>query len=231
MKHLLIDYENIQPVDFSWIDGENYHVWLFLGVRQQKLPFSLLESLLDIPRNQVHLVKMKQAGKNSLDFCLSFYIGMITATYPNAVIEILSDDSGYDILLRHLQANLTSISVSRLSKEAVIKAELPQQCTTLGANLTKGEEAYKQAKKLISSLEEQYRPRNLNSLKNYLRSRLRIDDANIVNIVVENLVVEKVFTVTKPSGSIAYKDSSKKTKNLKNLKQNQPNKKIGSSHE
>lgn len=39
MKHILIDFENVQPEasQLSGVDDENCHIWLFLGKMQQKL--------------------------------------------------------------------------------------------------------------------------------------------------------------------------------------------------
>ena len=75
MKHILIDYENIQPKNFEGIGTDACHVWLFLGINQQKnLPLELVETLLKFDNKNVHIIKMQHAGKNALDFYLSFYL-------------------------------------------------------------------------------------------------------------------------------------------------------------
>ena len=75
MKHILIDYENIQPKSFDNVEVAQCHVWLFLGVNQQKsLPLELVETLLRFDNKNVHIIKMQHAGKNALDFYLSFYL-------------------------------------------------------------------------------------------------------------------------------------------------------------
>ena len=48
MKHILIDFENVQPEasQLSGVGEENCHIWLFLGKLQQKtLSVELCEAL------------------------------------------------------------------------------------------------------------------------------------------------------------------------------------------
>lgn len=73
MKHILIDYENVQPKSFDNIETKDCHIWLFLGVNQQKsLPLELVETLLRFDNEKTHIIKMQHVGKNALDFYLSF---------------------------------------------------------------------------------------------------------------------------------------------------------------
>ena len=56
MKHLLIDFENVQPQNLDKLPTEGTHIWLFLGVQQKVLP-SLVKSLLRFGE-RVHLVQL-----------------------------------------------------------------------------------------------------------------------------------------------------------------------------
>lgn len=115
MKHILIDYENIQPKSFDNVEGNECHVWLFLGINQQKsLPLELVETLLRFDNKNVHIIKMQHAGKNALDFYLSFYLGKISEIDPSADVCILARDSGYDILVEHLNSAYEGMNVKRL---------------------------------------------------------------------------------------------------------------------
>lgn len=210
MNHLLIDYENIQPTDLSWVDVSSYHVWLFLGVYQQKhLPLHLIEFLLSLPREQVHLIKMQNTGKNSLDFCLSFHVGRIVEREPDAVIKVLSDDCDYDALLKHLKTNIPSLKISRIGRRSLSNHKAPSN-KKAGKNEIKDEialKAYQIAASRISK-QEKARPRQLTSLRNFLRSHLQAINANsdIIEIVVETLVERRVITIA-PSNKITYLDS------------------------
>ena len=116
MKHILIDYENIQPKSFDGIEAKDCHVWLFLGVNQQKsLPLELVETLLGFNNENIHIIKMQHAGKNALDFYLSFYLGKISEIDPKADVCILARDSGYDILVEHLNSAYDGINIVRLA--------------------------------------------------------------------------------------------------------------------
>jgi len=115
MKHILIDYENIQPKSFDNVEVDECHVWLFLGINQQKsLPLELVENLLRFDNENVHIIKMQHAGKNALDFYLSFYLGKISEIDPSADVCILARDSGYDILVEHLNSAYDGMSIMRL---------------------------------------------------------------------------------------------------------------------
>lgn len=114
MKHILIDYENIQPKKIDEVETEDCHIWLFLGVNQQKtLPLALVETLLKFDNKYVHIIKMQHSGKNALDFYLSFYLGKISEIDSKADICILARDSGYDVLVEHLNNAYDGITIMR----------------------------------------------------------------------------------------------------------------------
>ena len=116
MKHILIDYENIQPKHFDGIEINACHVWLFLGINQQRsLPLELVETLLRFDNKKVHIIKMQHAGKNALDFYLSFYLGKISEIDPQANICIIARDSGYDVLVEHLNTVYDGLDIVRLA--------------------------------------------------------------------------------------------------------------------
>lgn len=105
MKHILIDFENVQPEaeQLRGLDEENSHIWLFLGKLQQKtLSVELCEALCRFGKN-VHFVRVAKTGKNALDFYLAYYLGKITEQDKEALICILSRDGGFDVLVEHLE--------------------------------------------------------------------------------------------------------------------------------
>ena len=78
------------------------------------LPVSLVKSLLRFGE-RAHLVQLQKTGKNALDFYLSYYLGQITATDPEAQIGILSRDGGYDVLVEHILENQQAKGIVRLA--------------------------------------------------------------------------------------------------------------------
>lgn len=106
MKHILIDFENVQPEpeQLAGLD-DDCHIWLFLGKLQQKtLSLELCEALCRFGKN-VHFVRVAKTGKNALDFYLAYYLGRITEQDKDALVFILSRDGGYDVLVEHLEEN------------------------------------------------------------------------------------------------------------------------------
>ena len=114
MKHLLIDFENVQPQNLDNLPTDGIHIWLFLGAVHKSLPVSLVKSLLRFGE-RTHLVQLQKTGKNALDFYLSYYLGQITATDPEAQIGILSRDGGYDVLVEHILETQQAKGIVRLA--------------------------------------------------------------------------------------------------------------------
>ena len=114
MKHLLIDFENVQPQNLDNLPTDGIHIWLFIGVQHKMLPVSLVKSLLRFGE-RAHLVQLQKTGKNALDFYLSYYLGQITAADPEAQIGILSRDGGYDVLVEHILENRQAKGIVRLA--------------------------------------------------------------------------------------------------------------------
>ena len=114
MKHLLIDFENVQPQNLDNLPTDGIHIWLFIGVQHKMLPVSLVKSLLRFGE-RAHLVQLQKTGKNALDFYLSYYLGQITATDPEAQIGILSRDGGYDVLVEHILETQQAQGIVRLA--------------------------------------------------------------------------------------------------------------------
>jgi len=103
VNYLFIDYENVQPTSFELLKKNPFKILLFIGVKQTKLPIELVTSLHALGKN-VEYVKIKNSGKNALDFHIAFYLGKCIEKNPQAYFHILSKDSGFDILIQHLKA-------------------------------------------------------------------------------------------------------------------------------
>lgn len=133
MKHILIDFENTQPdvAQLHVLNPDDSHIWLFLGKNQQKtLPIELCEALCRFGQ-YVHFIRIAKTGKNALDFYLTYYLGQITAQDKDALICILSRDTGFDILVEHLESTQLCRGIIRLAalEDA---AHLPGTTSTVG---------------------------------------------------------------------------------------------------
>ena len=75
---------------------------IFYGITQKKLPEELVVQAQPLGA-RLKWVKISGQGPNALDFHIAFYLGQELAVNPNSECAILSRDTGFDPLARHLQ--------------------------------------------------------------------------------------------------------------------------------
>jgi hypothetical protein len=109
---ILIDFENVQPKDLTPLRGRPCKIKVFCGANQTKIPTSLVTALLPIGPD-AELVLIQGSGKNALDFHIAYYIGRLSTESPGAVFYIVSNDTGFDPLVRHLKTK--DIACQRVS--------------------------------------------------------------------------------------------------------------------
>jgi hypothetical protein len=99
---LFVDLENVQKIDLSCVPA-GARVMIFYGITQKKLPEELVVQAQPLgPR--LKWVKISGQGPNALDFHIAFYLGQELASRPDSECAILSRDTGFDPLIRHLQS-------------------------------------------------------------------------------------------------------------------------------
>jgi hypothetical protein len=98
---LFVDLENVQKIDLSSIPADT-RVMIFYGITQKKLPEELVVQAQPLG-SRLTWVKISGQGPNALDFHIAFYLGQELAHRPKAECAILSRDTGFDPLVRHLQ--------------------------------------------------------------------------------------------------------------------------------
>ena len=102
-NYVLVDYENVQPADISLLGTGPFKVRVFLGPNQAKIPVGLAAALQALGRDAEYVL-LATAGSNALDFHIAYYVGVLSASEPTAVFHIISKDTGFDPLLKHLKA-------------------------------------------------------------------------------------------------------------------------------
>lgn len=229
LKHLLIDFENVQPQNLDKLPETDTHIWLFLGVNQKNLSVELVKSLLRFGEC-VHLVQLQKSGKNALDFYLSYYLGQITTTDKNAMIGILSRDGGYDVLVEHILVEHQAQDIVRLaslneveeiahiqSSETVVLAEnqsekLPET-TEKVVTETVSLAPYFQAVFRALRQPNAFLPTRLHNLESNLRTHIlrdmlenkNDDDRNkIVNEAINKLKTQKFITIDDERNTVQY---------------------------
>jgi len=78
-------------------------VIVFLGNRQAKLPVDLVMTMQSLGDNAEY-IRIEGNGPNALDFHIAFYIGTLAAKHENIYFHIISKDTGFDPLIRHLKS-------------------------------------------------------------------------------------------------------------------------------
>ncbi len=102
-NYILIDFENVQPKNLEILKDHNFNIIIFVGEKQTKIPFDLAIAMQSLGKNAEY-VKINGNGPNALDFHIAYYIGVISARDQNCYFHIISKDTGFDPLIRHLKA-------------------------------------------------------------------------------------------------------------------------------
>ncbi|MBV5316403.1 MAG: hypothetical protein JZU50_01205 [Desulfobulbaceae bacterium] len=102
-NYVLIDYENVQVKSLALLKGEQFRVRVFLGPNNTKLPVELVLAMQDLGDRGEYVV-LETPGANALDFHIAYYLGALAATDPSGFFHIISKDTGFDSLIKHLKA-------------------------------------------------------------------------------------------------------------------------------
>lgn len=139
-SYIFIDFENVQPKDLALLKGREYKIMIFVGATQAKLPteFAIAAQKLGLA---AEYVQIDGSGRNALDFHIAYYLGSTASAAPSESF-VISKDTGFDPLMRHLKAK--GIACRRLSsigdipglKEVAIKPS-PDPTQRVLANFAK----------------------------------------------------------------------------------------------
>lgn len=115
-KYALIDLENVQPASLNKLKSEGYHLKVFVGASQSKISVELAEKI-QVFGPMAEYIRVQHSGKNALDFHIAFYMGQLASQEPNSQFLVISKDTGYDPLLKHmrelgLKANRSAAAVA-----------------------------------------------------------------------------------------------------------------------
>jgi hypothetical protein len=124
--YIFIDFENVQPRDLALLKGREFKVMIFIGATQAKLPTEFVFAVQALGPVAEYL-QIDGNGRNALDFHIAYYLGRTSAGCPAGESFVISKDTGFDPLMRHLKASgvscrrLTSLGDIPGIKEAAIK--------------------------------------------------------------------------------------------------------------
>lgn len=183
---LLIDFENVQKLDFELINLADTEIAIFVGKSQNRIPFPVVEKTQALGE-RVRWLKIAGDGKNNLDFHIAFELGRLCERSKKDIeLIILSMDSGYDSLMKYI--NDLGIPIKRISNLAELadsKKDLPTSKFTglVVSNLKK--------------IDNQKRPRTSGTLKKHVESLLRDRvNTNEIDLIIEEMFIAGLLTQT-----------------------------------
>jgi len=191
-NYILIDLENVQPKNLEILKGHDFKVIVFVGSKQQKVSFDMAVAMQNLG-NSAEYIKIDGDGPNALDFHIAFYIGQISAKDDNCYFHIISKDSGFDPLIRHL-------------KTKKIYAQREKDITEIPLlKISNSKSPSERVDSIIEFLQLRgnMRPRTLktlsNSINNIFMKKLEVEE---LAGLVEELVKRKV--VVKNGNKVSY---------------------------
>ena len=129
---IFVDLENVHPTDFDLLKGGPFKIKLFLGPNQTNIRVATVKALQPLGE-AAEYIEVATAGKNALDFHIAWYMGMLAAAEPTAFFHVISGDTGFDPLLRHLKSR--KIYAQRCTRIADIPYFAPKPDAALAAQV------------------------------------------------------------------------------------------------
>lgn len=191
-NYVLIDFENVQPKNLEILSRHPFRVLVFVGANQAKVPYELAEAMQRLGRNAEY-IKIAGNGKNALDFHIAFYIGELATKDPTAYFHIISKDTGFDLLIKHLKSR--KIHIQR-EKDL---AEIP--VLRMSSATSSDEKIAAIVKNLIGR--GQSRPRKEKTLRNTINALFteKLQDQEL-NELIDGLKRKRYITIN--DGNISY---------------------------
>ena len=192
-NYVLIDFENVQPKNLELLSNHPFKVFVFVGASQAKLSYDLAAAMQQLGENAKY-VKIGGNGKNALDFHLAFYVGELSTKEPNAYFHIISKDTGFDPLIKHLKARNI-----RIQRERDL-AEIP---VLRMSNATSSDEKITAIVKNLAG-RGQARPRKVKTLANTINSLFaeKLEEKELMNLVNE---LQKRSYIAISERNVSYK--------------------------
>ncbi len=186
---LLVDLENVHRFDLGKAPP-NARIKIFVGQMQSKLPTALVQQAQALG-SRLQWVTIDGNGPNALDFHIACHLGEGICKYPKAEFVILSNDKGFDPLVRHLVAR------------GFICRRDGQPCATPAPRAPLPAHAQAVAD-LLKRSEKNKRPRKRATLHNYLATHFnkKLTEEDIKK-AVEHLLEAGLIAGTEPA--VTYK--------------------------
>jgi hypothetical protein len=176
---IFIDFENLQHIDSNLLKP-NTEIVVLVGLNQNDLSIKFIKQNMDNV-SSIKLIKVKASGSNALDFFIAYYLGFYIKENKNKCFIIVSNDGGYDALIRHLSEN--EISIKRFGYKQtgdILEKKMKKDKTIEEEIVDKSKRVIEQIKK-----EKGPKPSTLKGLKKRIKKIFSgdISDDNILEVV------------------------------------------------
>ena len=196
-NYVLIDYENVQPKNLELLANHSFKVYLFVGANQTRMPVDLAIAMQKLGENAEY-IKMSGNGPNALDFHIAYYIGQLSTQDPKGYFHIISKDTGFDPLIKHLKSkNIRALREKDLAEIPVLRI----------SNATSNDERITAIIKNLSG-RGQSRPRKIKTLSNTINSLFAENlEEKELSSIIKSLQELKCIVVNE--NNVSYKLSNK----------------------
>ncbi len=200
----LIDTENVRTVWTLLLDRmtENDKIFVFYTMNSGNVSYEDLNGVISSGKN-VQLIQC-HTGKNGLDFQLVTYLGYLIKGNENADYCIISDDSGYDAVLKFWEerkVNVTRKTAAQISGKPAkpVKKSLfgVKKKETKAAETPRQPKAAESGKQTKTAAKPSKMPEAKPETKNEVKPELKTEPKT------------EPKTVSKPAKSAVKKDSTK----------------------
>jgi hypothetical protein len=124
---VLVDFENVQPKNVTLLSTGPYKIKVFVGANQAKIPFEMARALQAFGPDAEY-IQIDGHGRNTLDFHIAYYIGRLVVENPGVSLHVISKDTGFDPLIKHLKAQGISCQRAKsLADVLMVKASKPER--------------------------------------------------------------------------------------------------------
>lgn len=202
---VLVDLENLPAASLRGLD-KDAEVIVFVGSRQQSVPLELALLAQRLGSTQFRFQRIPGSGPNALDFFIACELGRRLERNPDTICTVLSNDKGFDPLLKYL--NIKGLECQR--KGSLIEPMSPSvavSAATIPTTASASDNIPVYFNKVLDTLKKsaaRARPSKRAALKNHISAMCQknISDTQI-NAVIQHLVSKKLIALN--GEQITYK--------------------------
>ena len=196
----LVDFENVPGVDLSKI-ASDCKVIVFTGVNQKSIPVELVTATQQFG-DRLQWRRLDASGPNALDFFIACELGRIQASGTDTICTVLSNDKGFDPLLRYL--NSVGMKCRRVGTQAVPKPKPSPAPKPIPAPKPAPDPAnFNRVLEILAKSEKKSRPRKRKTLGQAIGSffQKKLSKPQVEEIIAQMLKDKKI---SENAGAITY---------------------------